>query len=521
MPPPLVSEDDVTCAPIERGMKEPVLPAASVHPAFEFPVSTLSDVPSATSHAGFESRPARLDQPETIEMQQSKRSRKIVLFLILASVGLSVLWGAILVHSNSGAMTDFKALYYGARCLIQHADPYRESEFLRVYLADGGTFPTDPVTAGLFRRAVLVCVNMPTALFLTIPFAHLPLLAAFVLWTLLMAATLVVAAFLIWDVAATKSSGISLFQICFLLANCVILFYAGNAAGIVVGLCVVAVWCFLQDRFAPAGILCLALSLVIKPHDAGLVWLYFLLAGGVYRKRALQTLLVAAAISLPAVLWVSQVIPQWLPELRSNLQAASARGGLNDPGPAAIGFHHPDPIVDLQTFVSVFRDDPRIYVPASFLVTGTLLLLWGSTTLRSPISQRKAWLALAAIAALTLLITYHREHDAKLLLLTIPACAMLCAERGPVGWLALLGNSAAVFITADIPATALAILTAHTTLGVGLLDHLRTALLVRPAPIVLLVVAVFYLWVYVRSPLSIRVQTRSAGVAPKSYGQTI
>jgi hypothetical protein len=35
----------------------------------------------------------------------------------------------------------------------------------------------------------------------------------------------------------------------------------------------VAAWCFIKGRFIPAGILCLAVSLAIKPHDAGLVWL--------------------------------------------------------------------------------------------------------------------------------------------------------------------------------------------------------------------------------------------------------
>jgi hypothetical protein len=438
---------------------------------------------------------------ETLRVKENMKSKqRTALLLILFCCGLSVLWGSSVAHGSSGGLTDFKAVYYGARCLIQRTDPYKPTDFLRAYLDDGRSIPADPVMADLFRRAALVCVNLPTALFLTIPFAHLPLLTAYVLWALLMTAGLILAAFLMWDLAASKSSGVALFQICFLLANCVILFYDGNAAGIVVGLCVVAVWCFLQDRFVPAGILCLALSLAIKPHDSGLVWLYFLLAGGVYRKRALQTLLVTAVLCLPAVLWVSHVVPQWLPELRSNIQATSAHGALSDPGPAAIGFHHPDPVIDLRTVVSVFRDDPRIYVPASYLVTGTLLLLLSFTTLRSPISQRRAWLALAAIAPLTMLIAYHRQHDAKLLLLTIPACAMLWAGRGLLGWFALFASSAGILITADIPATSLTILSAHMPLGVGLLGHLKTALLVRPAPIVLLVLAIFYLWVYMRDP---------------------
>jgi hypothetical protein len=425
-------------------------------------------------------------------------TRWMALLLILGSCGLSALWGSFLARSSAVGMTDFKAVYSGARCLIQHSDPYKQDDFLRVYRADGGRIPTEPMMSQLFRRAVLVCVNLPTTLFLILPMAHLPLAQGYMLWIFFTAAGLVLAAFLMWTLGANKSPGISLFLISLLLANCVILFKDGNAAGIVVSFCVVAVWCFLEDRFVPAGIICLALSLTIKPHDAGLVWLYFLLAGGVFRKRALQTLIVTVVIGLASFSWISHVAPDWLPELQSNLHQASAHGGLNDPGPSAIGFHHPNPIIDLQAFLSVFRDDPRLYVPVSYLVSGSLLLLWSFATLRAPFSREKAWLALAAIAPLTMLITYHRQHDAKLLLLTVPACAMLWAEGGLVRWFALVANTAGILITGDIPSTALTILTGHLPVQPGLFGHMKAALLIRPAPPILLFIAAFYLWVYFR-----------------------
>jgi hypothetical protein len=302
-----------------------------------------------------------------------------------------------------------------------------------------------------------------------------------------------------WKLAASHSSGVSLFLVCILLANCFIIFAYGNAAGLVVSLCVVAVWCFLQERFVPAGILCLAVSLAIKPHDAGLVWLYFLLAGGTYRKRALQTLAVTIVLGLPALLWVSSVAPHWMPELQSNILATSARGALNDPGPASIDFLGPDPIVDLQSVISVLRDDPHIYNPAGYLLSGVLLLAWSLATLRSRVSPANTWLALAAIATLTMLVTYHREHDAKLLLLTVPACAMLWAEGGPMGWFALLANSAGILITGDIPSMLLLLFTRNLPLSTaGLFGKIETILLVRPASLILLAMSIFYLWAYVR-----------------------
>jgi len=425
-----------------------------------------------------------------------KNKRRIALLLILLSSGLSVLWGSFLARSSSGGMADFKAVYYGARCLVRHTDPYQDTGLLRAYQADGWQIPAEPTMATLFRRAVLVCVNLPTTLFLIIPFAYLPLGLAYALWLFLMAAGLSLAALLIFDLAADTSPRTALFLICFLLANCVILFKDGNAAGLVVSLTVIAAWCFLQNRFAPAAILCLAFALAIKPHDAGLVWLYFLLAGGLFRKHALQTLAVTAVLALPAFLWVSHVAPHWLPELKSNMEAASARGGLNDPGPASIGFHHPDPIISLQALFSVFHDNPHFYSYAAYLVSAALLILWAIATLRSRFSPSRAWLALAAISALTMLVTYHRQHDAKLLLLTIPACAMLLAEGGARGWLALLATSAGIVITGDIPATGLAILTAGLSVEPGFPGHLRAALLLRPAPIILLFIAAFYLWIY-------------------------
>jgi hypothetical protein len=280
---------------------------------------------------------------------------------------------------------------------------------------------------------------------------------------------------------------------------------------------VVAVWCFLNGRFVPAGVLFLAVSLALKPHDAGLVWLYFLLAGAPHRKRALQTLVVTLVLCLPATLWVSHVAPHWIQELHSNILSTSAHGDLNDPGPATLMGHTPDLIIDLQTVISVFRDDPRIYNPASYLVCGALLFVWSLKTLKSRISTTSAWLALAAIVPLTMLVTYHRSHDAKLLLLTVPACAMLWAEGGPIGWTALLVNTAGIVFTGDIPLAILDILTKNLHTGTaGLPGKMLTVMLTRPSPLILLAMEIFYLWVYVRRAPARAATTEHGGPEEKA-----
>lgn len=431
------------------------------------------------------------------------RTRRIGLLWLLVCCGISVLWGFFLQRASQIGMTDFKAVYYGARCMIQHSDPYKESEFLRVYREEGGELPSDPATLRPFLRAVPVFVYLPTTLFLIAPFAMLAWGPAHVLWMFLLAGSFTLAAFLMWNLAENYAPGASLFLICIVLANCESIFASGRSAGIVISLCIVAVWCFLQERFVPAGILCMAVSLAIKPHDTGLVWLYFLLAGGVCRKRALQTLIVTIVLGLPAILWVSQVSPHWMAELHSNLAATSARGGLGDPGPTSISMSNHDRIIDLQTVISVFWNDPRIYNPVSYLVCGALLIVWSVRTLRSRFSQPGAWLALAAIASLSMLPIYHRQYDAKLLLLTVPACAMLWAEGGPIGWIALLLNTMGVVLTGDIPSIVLTLFFDNLHVDVaGIFGKILTVVLMRPAPLILLVMGIFYLWVYLRSAVT-------------------
>jgi hypothetical protein len=262
---------------------------------------------------------------------------------------------------------------------------------------------------------------------------------------------------------------------------------------------VIAVWCFLKQRFVPVGVVCFAVSLLLKPHDAGLVWLYFLLAGAQYRKRALQTLILTMVLGLPAIMWVSHVSPHWMQELHSNLSATSAHGDIRDPGPNAVSFHTPDMVIDLQAAISIFRDDPRFYDPATYILCGALLLVWSVRTLRSRPSKTRAWLALAAVVPLTMLVTYHRPYDAKLLLLTVPACAMLWAEGGTIGRLALLVNTAGIVLTGDVPLALLVMLSRKLDLGTaGIFRQILTVVLIRPASVILLAMGIFYLWVYMR-----------------------
>lgn len=415
------------------------------------------------------------------------------LYLLLLGGAVFLSLGLIMERDAAVTTIDFKVVYYSARSLLKHCDPYRESSLLDVYREEGGDSPSD--TAKI-RRIEGNYMYLPTAFAFTVPFAMLPFGPAHVLWLTMTSASLLLAAFLTWNLGADHApvaSGVLVFLV---VANSENLLLLGNPAGIAVSLCVVAVWCFLKEQCVMVGVICLAISLALKPHDAGLIWLYFWLAGAVHRKRALQTLILTVALSVPAVLWTVHVSPHWMTELQSNLSALSAPGNLNDPSLATSGARGLGMMVNLQTVMSLFWDDPRIYDPASYFVGGTLVLSWAIITLRSR-PRPNPRLALAAIAAISMLPVYHRQQDLKLLLLAIPACGLLWSERSKTGRLALLMTATGILLTGDLFWIVFDHLLPKLA-ETGFPGWAITAVLVLMVPLTLLGIGAFYLWIYAR-----------------------
>jgi len=107
----------------------------------------------------------------------------------------------------------------------------------------------------------------------------------------------------------------------------------------------------------------------------------------------------------------------------------------------------------------------------------------GFVVLRLRPSGRRAWFGLAAIAALSLLPVYRRQTDTKLLLLTVPACAMLWAEGGLTGCLAVLVNIAGFALRGDFTwVFFLALINRLNLSTIGVSGQLLTAVQVFPVP---------------------------------------
>jgi hypothetical protein len=167
-------------------------------------------------------------------------------------------------------------------------------------------------------------------------------------------------------------------------------------------------------------------------------------------------------------------------------------------------------MTNLQTITSFFWSDPRVYNIVAYLICGPLILLWIWITLRTQVTPLKTWLALASISALSLLPLYHRQYDAKLIMLQFPAVGLLLTQRHPSRRLASALTAVATFLTGDLPwLVLLKIGDALRAVGSPLSKLAAEVLLNFSVPLALLATGVFYLWLYMR-------QTKADHIEPLS-----
>lgn len=424
-------------------------------------------------------------------------------FLFISGVILFLLIGLLGQPSPSHRMVDFKALYYPGQVLIQHHDPYRQDSVLAAFKAAPDTI-LHPAGPGAIN-AVSFCVNFPTTLVFVLPLALLPWAVACPLWQFLTASVYLLAAWRIWRVGAVWSPRRTGLLLALLLPGSALLLEIGNLAGITVGFCILGAIGIIRERHVHFSILCLALSLLLKPQDSGLIWLCLLLAGLPYRRRALQTLAVAAVLSVIPAFWVTSVAPHWPQEIHSNFLANSLPGKINNPGPLTVKPEDGGPmIISLQTVTSLLVGSPRAYNGLAWLVCVPLLLACFLAILRKPEMPAKLWLALAAIAPLSMLPVYHRQYDTGLLMLAVPACALLRTRGGRIASAAAWLTGATALASSSILLYFLGVWTYHLRTSLtGTAAVIANIVLARPVPFAMLALGIFYICLIVRSSRSL------------------
>lgn len=432
-----------------------------------------------------------------------------VYVIFLGACVILLLALSLMLKPSQSTAKDFRVVYFPAKALLAGLDPYNPDHVLQtVHLAGEDASIAEPVSREIQARYVYP----PTAFAVTLPFALLPWRAASVLWMAASTFGLILSAFLAWDLSREHAPTASAILIAYLLANSEVVLVLSNPSALAISLAVTGTWCLLKGRQSWLGLILFALSLCLKPQDAGLIWCFFLFTSPALRRRSLQIAIVTVALSIPMLLWVWHVSPHWSAQLHANYVALSTPGGPADPGPL-----DPDSeLVNLQVPFSRVKDAPGFYSPLSYLVGGFLLAAWALLASRSHSLRETHLLSLATVVPLSLLPLYHHFYDTKLLLLCIPGFAVLWSTQQPQRWTALALNLAALIVTGDLSHTILN----RNHLG-GLAQSFAPNLPVLLAPAALGALGAFNLWaLWQASRSSVRLlPPHSDPATPATIGQ--
>lgn len=402
-----------------------------------------------------------------------------------------------LIKNSPGWLVDFKAMYYTTLCLMKGYDPYSHSQIISFISSQNAISRRSPIELG---QTLTYFDYLPTAFLILAPISFFSWKVAHLVWMGLTVISLFVSAALCWRFGASYSPKLALILAGIVLANCEGVLALGNPAGLVTGMLVIGSLCFIAGRFPIIGIICFSVSLSLKPHVAGMIWLYFLLRRGTSRKRALYSAGLALLIVILSVVWVSTVAPHWAQELRSNLQTIFAPGGENNPAPDSPARSSIAQVINIQALINSISDSTKIYSFMSLGFIGVLVCFWIWATLKSGSFVSNEWLALASMSAIAMLPIYHRLYDAKVIMLSIPACSILWMRRGIVGWMSLIFTGSTIALTADLPNILLSAFAKNPNIiANGWEGKIETVVLYHSATIALMVMGLFYLVVYVRS----------------------
>jgi hypothetical protein len=384
------------------------------------------------------------------------------------------------------ASNDFVPVYTGARCLLHGCNPYRTTELEQQFYQAGGHQDELP------SWQIDVPVYPPSTFLALAPLGLLRFPAARMAWFLLNSSLFVIAAALMTSLTPRLQRWPATIMVSFALLTGSIVLILGQPASFAISLLAIGCYLLLRGRWLLLGAILLALSLAVKPQIGGLLVVYllvYLLGKRSHWGYAAAALTGALGLLLCAG-FVLQQQPRsaaWATTLRGNLAATLGPGGSADPRPEnqqSVGD------INLQAVTSVYLGNARTFNLAAYSVFLLLLAAWGVAVVRAHSPGEPPYLALAALVVLTLMPVYHRFYDTRLLLLTVPALAMVFARRRLLG-VALCGMTALTLISTQYRVQAY--LLQHKQFATVLVHKIWFLLLLRQQNLELLLLFALYL----------------------------
>jgi hypothetical protein len=394
-------------------------------------------------------------------------------------------------YDPNGAQTcDFISPYSGARCLLHGCDPYAQTDLQAQYVAAHGSL------SALDERHnwnVLLPVYPPSTFLLIAPLTIFDYPTAQAIWFYTGALLFCIATGLLTYFVEREMQWLYLLLAAVMLwsANTDFLLGPGQPSTFAIAFTALAVWAFYKTDAKWLGVIFLALGLAMKPHMAIAVFLFLLLRKGLKREAiaagALAILLLGAAI---VWLQISMHSFAWFANFQHAVSVGIAPGGTNEPSPANPSGMH---IINIQTIVSIWASSPHVYGLISLLLVVAIGALWLWTYLKAgntiPSPQSDLF-AMAGLLCLSLLPVYHRDYDARLLLLTIPPMVWLLRRHLGLGLVVLAVSTPLLFCQTTMHT--LKYLLVHHRGDFSQLSSIETLLYLRQQSIALLALAIVW-----------------------------
>jgi hypothetical protein len=367
--------------------------------------------------------------------------------LQLLVLAISALWiFSIGVFKASHYSIDFTPVYTGARCLIAGCNPYDTAQLDKQYFESGGPVSQPPRWEGDPP------VYPPSTFLVLTPLVLLKLPAARIIWALMNSLLLVLCVVLVWLEMPVFSRWLpTILGSILLVETGRKLIPQGQPAAFAIPLLVVSTLLYLRGRYIPLATISLMLSLAVKPQMGGLIALYF-----VFRKIHWRAVAFAMGGALAMVLIAglalraSPASRHWVADLRTNLVNAEKPGGINDPRPSNLKNLNNTDLTNAQVITSVFVVNEQRYNAAAYGIFAALLLAWIIAVARNDEYLPNHYLAVAALTVISFLPIYHRDYDTVLLILTVPAIAIIYYQRrqwfGPIVVVAAVLQSLSLFL---------------------------------------------------------------------------
>ncbi len=346
-----------------------------------------------------------------------QRTALDLVFALLAVAGMTFsVFADLPVRTSAFAASDFKTLYASAWCFRHGMDAYSFPNLQAVFQAQSIVLP-----ASWFGHAP---VYPPATLAILAPLTFAPLLTASYLVT---AASALLFAF---AVAALVDYGAGHFTLGLrwrlaIIALCAagpLLAFALSMGNLSVAASALVILGFVhRDRGSPwVSSTLLALALLLKPHLA--VWMLLgmlLLPNSRSRGVALR----AAALGLAVGLGAAEALApgRLLEQTRACLAMLAAE--MAPGGSMNLSSHEALPVLSqitsLRSLLGFWTPHllPTLLCAAPVLAVTAALLAWRTHRVQD---EPEACLALTTWCAVGMLTTYHRAHDAIVLLLLLP-----------------------------------------------------------------------------------------------------